>query len=156
MPFICTKAPKATFSIQKRWIFLKCYLTRWSTPSSHKVVMYGGINKTALHELDKAFLNYIRYVLCAKSTTSNIIVFGECAKFPPSMYCHINITSWLHDLHSCDTSIIRTYRSYKLNFVMECYLKHVNNSKFRVALPKLRTQSHPISKLNVVVTPALN
>ena len=54
------------------------------------------------------------------------------------------ITSWLHDLHSCNASIIKTYRSYKLNFGMECYLKHVNNSKFRVALSKLRTSSHSL------------
>ena len=54
------------------------------------------------------------------------------------------ITSWLHDLNNCNTSIIRTYRSYKLNFGMECYLKHVNNSKFRVALSKLRTSSHSL------------
>ena len=54
------------------------------------------------------------------------------------------IRSWLHDLHSCNTSIIRAYRSYKLNFGMECYLKHVNNSKFRVALSKLRTSSHSL------------
>ena len=34
--------------------------------------------------------------------------------------------------------------SYKLNFGMECYLKHVNNSKFQVALSKLRTSSHSL------------
>ena len=223
--FICTKARKATFSIQKKVIFFKLLPPeiRFEIFDTmiKPILTYGsdvwGVNKTALHELDKSFLNYIRCVLCVKSTTSNIIVFGECGKFPPSMYCHVNvlcymhrllkmqsgqvvksvfdslhklnnqgfhtwvskayelgqlygididscselpsdqfkqicnerlkncfITSWLHDLHSCNTSIIRTYRSYKLNFGMECYLKHVNNSKFRVALSKLRTSSHSL------------
>ena len=223
--FICTKARKATFSIQKKVKFFKLLPPeiRFEIFDTliKPILTYGsdvwGINKTALHELDKSFLNYIRCVLCVKSTTSNIIVFGECGKFPPSMYCHVNvlcymhrllkmqygqvvksvfdslhklnnqgfhtwvskayelgqlygididscselpsdqfkqicnerlkncfITSWLHDLHSCNTSIIRTYRSYKLNFGMECYLKHVNNSKFRVALSKLRTSSHSL------------
>ena len=223
--FICTKARKATFSIQKKVKFFKLLPPeiRFEIFDTliKPILTYGsdvwGINKTALHELDKSFLNYIRCVLCVKSTTSNIIVFGECGKFPPSMYCHVNvlcymhrllnmqsgqvvksvfdslhklnnqgfhtwvskayelgqlygtdidscselpsdqfkqicnerlkncfITSWLHDLHSCNTSIIRTYRSYKLNFGMECYLKQVNNSKFRVALSKLRTSSHSL------------
>ena len=33
-----------------------------------------------------------------KATTSNVIVFGECGKFPPSMYCHANVFSYLHRL----------------------------------------------------------
>ena len=223
--FICTKARKATFSIQKKVKFFKLLPPeiRFEIFDTmiKPILTYGsdiwGINKIALHELDKSFLNYIRCVLCVKSTTSNIVVFGECGKFPPSMYCHVNvlcymhrllkmqsgqvvksvfdslhklnnqgfhtwvskayelsqlygididscselpsdqfkqicnerlkncfITSWSHDLHSCNTSIIRTYRSYKLDFGMECYLKHVNNSKFRVALSKLRTSSHSL------------
>ena len=52
------------------------------------------------------------------------------------------ITTWLPDLHSCNTYIIGTYRSYKLNFGKECYLKDINNSKFCAALSKLRTSSH--------------
>ena len=78
------------------------------------------------------------------------IDIDSCSELPPDQFKQICnerlknrfITSWLHDLHNCNTSIIRTYRSYKLNFGMECYLKHVNNSKFRVALFKLRTSSH--------------
>ena len=83
--------------------------------------------------------------LCGKDIDS-------CSELPPDQFKQICnerlkncfITSWMHDLDSCNTSIIRTYRSYKLNFGMECYLKHVNNSKFRVALSKLRTSSHSL------------
>ena len=80
------------------------------------------------------------------------IDIDSCSELPSDQFKQICnerlkncfITSWLHDLHSCNTSIIRTYRSYKLDFGMECYLKHVNNSKFRVALSKLRTSSHSL------------
>ena len=43
-----------------------------------------GINKNALHELDRVFLNYVRCVLCVK-LTSNVIVIGESGKFPPNL-----------------------------------------------------------------------
>ena len=33
-----------------------------------------------------------------KSTTSNIIAFGVCGKFPPSMYRHVNVLCYMHRL----------------------------------------------------------
>ena len=66
------------------------------------IITYGsdvwGLCKSGLHDLDKLFLNYIRCVLCIKATTSNIIVYGECGKFPPSIYCHANVLCYLHRL----------------------------------------------------------
>ena len=50
-----------------------------------------GINKNAFHELDRVVLNYVRCVLCVKLTTSNVIVIGETGKFPPNLYCHIDV-----------------------------------------------------------------
>ena len=62
------------------------------------ILTYGsdvwGINKTALHELDKSFLNYIHCVLCVKSTTS----FWWMWEVSPSMYCHINVLCYIHRL----------------------------------------------------------
>ena len=46
------------------------YLTRWSNPAPYGSDVCG-INKMALHELDKSFRNYVHCVLCVKSTTSN-------------------------------------------------------------------------------------
>ena len=59
-----------------------------------------GINKNALHELDRVFLNYVRCVLCVKLSTSTCIaiVIGESGKFPPSLYCHINVLCFFHRL----------------------------------------------------------
>ena len=66
------------------------------------IITYGsdvwGHCKSRLYDLDKLFLNYIRCVLCIKATTSNIIVYGECGKFPPSIYCHANVLCCFHRL----------------------------------------------------------
>ena len=56
-----------------------------------------GINKSALCELDRVFLNYVRCVLCVKLTTSNVVI-GESDKFPPNLYCHINVLCSFHRL----------------------------------------------------------
>ena len=104
--FICDKSRKAIFGLQKK---LKC--VKVLTPEIRfdifdtmirPIITYGsdvwGLCKSGLHDLDKLFLNYIRCVLCIKATTSNIIVYGECGKFPPSIYCHVNVLCYLHRL----------------------------------------------------------
>ena len=77
---------------------------------------------------------------------SKCVDFESCSELSPDQFKQIcnerlkNYLSLWHDLQCCDTSIIRPYRLYKLNFGTECYLKH--NSTFRAALSKLRTSSH--------------
>lgn len=168
-----------------------------------------------MRELYKSFLNHIRCAFCVKLTTTNIIVFDESGRFPPSICCHVNlvcfmqrlmrvqagqvvksvfdllynlhnqgfrtwiakaykvsdlydidvdscyamlpdqckqicqervknyfIDSWLHELYNIDTSIIWTYTLYKSGFGTECYLKYVNNPKYRIVLSKIRSSSH--------------
>ena len=104
--FICDKSRKAIFGLQKK---LKC--VKALTPEIRfdifdtmirPIITYGsdvwGLCKSGLHDLDKLFLNYIRCVLCIKATTSNIIVYGECGKIPPSIYCHANVLCYFHRL----------------------------------------------------------
>ena len=55
-----------------------------------------GLNKSWLNDIDQLFLQYLRCVLCVKATTRNVLVFGECGKFPPNMYCHANVLCYLH------------------------------------------------------------
>ena len=66
------------------------------------ILTYGsdvwGFDKTVANTLDKVFLNYNRCVLQVKATTCNAIVYGECGKFPPSVYCHVNVLSYYHRL----------------------------------------------------------
>ena len=62
----------------------------------------------------------------------------------PRTYKELFVSTWLHDLHSGDTTIARTYRLYKSSFGTECYLNSINNQKFRVALSKLRASSHDL------------
>ena len=48
-----------------------------------------GINKSALHELHRSFINYRRCVV--KLSTNSVIAFVESGKFSPTLYCPINI-----------------------------------------------------------------
>ena len=102
--FICDKSRKAIFGLQKK---LKC--VKALTPEIkldifdtmiRPIITYGsdvwGLCKSGLYDFDKLFLNYIRCVFCIKATTSNIIVYGECGKFPPSIYCHANVLCYFH------------------------------------------------------------
>ena len=58
------------------------------------ILTYGsdvwGHNKNAHNMLDKVFLCLIRCTLGVKCITSNIIVYGECGRVPPSTKCTIN------------------------------------------------------------------
>ena len=125
-----------------------CYMHRLLKMQSGKVV------KSVFDSLHK--LNNQGFHTWVSKAYERSQLYGididSCSELPPEQFkqickeCLKNcfITSWLHDFHSCNTSITRTYRSYKLNFGMECDLKHVNNSKFRVALCNLRTSSHSL------------
>ena len=51
------------------------------------VLTYGsdvwGMSKSGHSALDKVFLHYARCTLGVKATTCNVIVYGECGKYPP-------------------------------------------------------------------------
>ena len=63
------------------------------------ILLYGsdvwGVHVSANTPIDKLFFYYMRCVLHVKSTTSNVIVVGECGQLPPSVYCHINALCYL-------------------------------------------------------------
>ena len=113
--FICDKSRKAIFGLQEK---LNC--VKALTPEIRfdifdtmirPIITYGsdvwGLCKSGLHDLDKSFLNYIRCVLCIKATTSNIIVYGECGKFPPrfsdldlqSIWPGHHVPNWYEFMH---------------------------------------------------------
>ena len=48
--------------------------------------------------MDKVFLNFARCTLNVKATTCNAIVYGECGRYPLSVFCHINVSCYLHRL----------------------------------------------------------
>ena len=104
--FIGDKARKAIFGLQKKLKCIKALPTeiRFDIFDTmiRPIITYTsdvwGLNNSGLNDLDKLFLQYICCVLCVKATTSNVIVFGECGKFPLSMYCHANVLCYLHRL----------------------------------------------------------
>ena len=54
------------------------------------VLTYGsdvwGMSKSGQGALDKVFLHYARCTLGVKATTCNVIAYGECGKYPPSIF----------------------------------------------------------------------
>ena len=66
------------------------------------ILTYGsdvwGLSKAGLDVLDKVFLNFVRCTLNVKATTCNAIVYGECGRYPLSVFCHINVLCYLHRL----------------------------------------------------------
>ena len=55
------------------------------------------------------------------------------------------MNSWVNDLRNGhESSILRTYSLYKMNFGTENYLNYISKPKFRIALSKLRASSHDL------------
>ena len=44
------------------------------------------------------FLNYAHYILGVKATTRDVIIDGECGKYPPSIFCQVNVLCYMHRL----------------------------------------------------------
>ena len=55
-------------------------------------------------QINQTSVIFVVYWLCVKATTSNVIVFGECGKLPPSMYWHAHVLCYLHRLKKAATS----------------------------------------------------
>ena len=112
--YLCDKARKAIFSSQR--------MTKSLNPLSPKlkfhifdtlirpVLTYGsdvwGHRKSGLKEIDRVFMRYVRCVLNVKATTSNVIVIGECGRYPPSVFCHISLLCFSNRMyHMSDTKL---------------------------------------------------
>ena len=104
--YLCDQSRKVIFSINRK---LKCLRTLPATVMFYlfdalirPILTYGsdvwGYSKAGVQVLDILFLNYIRCALQIKTTTCNPIVYGDCGRFPPSIYCHINVLCYYHRL----------------------------------------------------------
>ena len=88
--FIGDTARKAIFGLQKK---LKCIK---ALPTEIRFDIFDTMIRPIITYTSDVW--GLRCVLCVKATTSNVIVFGECGKFPPSMYCHANVLCYLYRL----------------------------------------------------------
>ena len=110
--FIGDKARNAIFGLQQKLKCIKALPTeiRFDIFDTmiRVIITYTsdvcGLNKSGLNDLNYSYNIFV--VLCVKATTSNVIVFGECGKFPPSMYCHANVLCNLHRLLTMQTGRI--------------------------------------------------
>ena len=103
---ISDKSRKAAFSMEKK---LKCI--QHLPPSImfdmfdtlvRPILTYGsdvwGMSKAGLDVLDKVFLYYARCTLGVKATTCNVIIYGKCGIYPPSVFCQTDVLCYLHRL----------------------------------------------------------
>jgi len=74
------------------------------------IVAYGsevwGHNNSARSEIDKLFLRFTKQTLRVKSTTSNIVIFGECGIMPPSIQCITSTLCYMNRLHNMPDHLI--------------------------------------------------
>ena len=98
--FIYDKSRRAVFSIKIHIIFTPSKSFYLSDTLIRPILTYEsdvwGLNKTDIVVVDKVFLNFARCTLSVKSPTSNVIVYGECGRYPLSMFFHINALCYLH------------------------------------------------------------
>ena len=221
--YVCDQSRKALFNLRKK---IKCLGSLPPTIMFYMfdalvcpILTYGsdvwGFNKSCSNILDKAFLNHVRCTLHVKGTICNDVVTGKSGKFPPSVYCHINvlcyyhrllimqdnrvvksvfkalhnlndygfntwitrlceladhykidydkaaslspkqfklgcaetvknnfINRWISNINADQSTRMRTYASFKKDFIGERYLDLTPAVKHRIALTKLRTSSH--------------
>ena len=65
----------------------------------------------------------MRCVLHVKSTTSNVIVVGECGQLPPSVYCHINALCYLKRFSALPDTKIAKQVYNELDKLHQCGVK---------------------------------
>ena len=72
------------------------------------ILVYGsdvwGLKSKLLDSIYTFFFQYSRCILHVKATINNIIIMGECGRFPPSAHCHISPLCYLNRLHHMDVN----------------------------------------------------
>ena len=100
-PYLCDSANRATLLALQKLKNVHIMFHIFDTLIM-PILTYGsdiwGHNKNAHNMLDKVFLRFIRCTLGVKCTTSNIIVYGECGRMPPSTKCTINSLCFMNRL----------------------------------------------------------
>ena len=104
--YLCDQARKAPFGIRRKTrtigILPPPVMFYIFDALIKPITTYGsdvwGACSSGVKSLDKVFLNFMRCVLQVKATTCNTIVYGECGRLPPSVYCNINVICFMHRL----------------------------------------------------------
>ena len=96
--FVYDKSHRAVFSVKRKLKFIQSLapsiLFDMFDTIMRPILTYGsdvwGLSKTGIDVVDKVFLNVARCTLIiVKATTCNTIVYGECGRYPLSVFCHI-------------------------------------------------------------------
>ena len=104
--YISDKSRRVVFSMKRMLKFTRClppsiFFYMFDT-LIRPILTYGsdvwGLSKAGLNVVNKVFLNFVRRTLNVKAITCNAIAYGECGRYPLSVFCHINVLCYLHRL----------------------------------------------------------
>ena len=91
------------------------------------ILTYGsdvwGISKSAKVGADRMFLKCAKGALGVKYNTSNVMVYGECGTFPPSVICDINVI--------CFYNRLKNMSSNRLARIVLNELEYLHHNGFR-------------------------
>lgn len=109
-PYLCDKANRAMFVASRKARNIENVPPKIMFDIFETLIMpiltYGsdiwGTNGVSLVQLDQVFNRFVRCTLGVKSTTSNIIVAGECGRLPPSVRCVISSLCYFNRVSHMD------------------------------------------------------
>ena len=111
-------SPKLKFHIFDTWI--KPVPTYGSDDWGHR--------KSGFKEIDRVFMRCIRCVLNVKASTSNVIVIGECGRYPPSVFCHISLLCFFNRMYDMsDTKLAKQVYSELLKLLENGFPNWISN-----------------------------
>ena len=91
------------------------------------ILTYGsdvwGISTSAKVSADRMFLKCAKSALGVKYNTSNVMVYGECGTFPPSVTCDINVI--------CFYNRLKNIASNRLARIVLNELEYLHHNGFR-------------------------
>ena len=106
--YLCDQARKASFGVRRKTrtigILSPPVMSYIFDSLIKPIITYGsdvwGACSSTMKSFDKVFLNYMRCVLQVKVATSNDIVYGECGRLTPSVYCNVNFICSMYRLQN--------------------------------------------------------
>ena len=113
--YLCSQARKAIFGMKHNLKPLGTLppkvLFHMFDALIRPILLYGsdvwGVQTQGGVNIDKVFFWCMRCVLHVKSTTSNIIVVGECGQIPPSVSAYIKAICYLNRLQNLTPNMVK-------------------------------------------------
>ena len=107
-----------------------------------------GISKTAKVSADRMLLKCAKSALGVKYNTSNVMVYGECGAFPPSVTCDINVI--------CFYNRLKNMSSNRLARIVLNELEYLHHNGFRTWVTDVLhlSQTYGVENFDMIAIPS--